>query len=165
MIDRTAAPAMPNSFASLPLEQCALASVIELIGDRATLLILRETFFGVRRFDQLHADTALPRTVLSRRLDRLVAGGILEKSVYREPGRRGRYEYVLTPRGQDLMLSFAALMDWGEIYLRPGRRRPLTLHDAATGERVAVRFVTAFGRVLEDIGDVRARFAREPGSR
>ncbi|HXK53552.1 MAG TPA: helix-turn-helix domain-containing protein [Hyphomicrobiales bacterium] len=148
-------------FSPLAIDACALARTVGLIGDRWTLLILREIFFGVHRFDQLQHDTGAPRTILSRRLTALVEDRILVKIPYREQGRRPRHEYRLSGRGRDLMTVFVAMMEWGETYLMADRRAPVSLHDTLSGERVGVRFITASGEVISDIGRIRAHFARE----
>jgi DNA-binding HxlR family transcriptional regulator len=148
-------------YSPLAIEACALASTMQLIGDKWTLLILREIFFGVHRFDQLKQDTGMPRTILSRRLAALVEARIVIKSPYREPGRRPRQEYRLSGRGRELMAVFAAMMEWGETYLMGDRRPPVSLHDTLSGERVGMRFVTASGEVITDMSRIRAHFARE----
>lgn len=149
------------SFSPLAIEACALARTMQLIGDKWTLLILREIFFGVHRFDQLQQDTGMPRTILSRRLAALAEARIVIKSPYREPGRRPRQEYRLSGRGRELMPVFAAMMEWGETYLMGDRRPPVSLHDTLSSERLGMRFVTASGEVITDMSRVRAHFARE----
>src|ERR1043165_70593 len=94
-----------------PVEKrhCNLAGSFELIGDRWTLLILRSALYGLRRFDDFHADIDVPRSVLSNRLNALVASDIMERREYREEGQRARIEYPLTRMGQGLALPFMAM--------------------------------------------------------
>lgn len=101
-------------------EQCGMAQAADLIGDRWTLLILREALFGVTRFDAIREDLGCPRTVLSGRLKRLCDAEILTKRPYKEPGRRTREQYVLTRKGVDLALPMIALMQWGEKHCLGG---------------------------------------------
>src|ERR1700745_2905875 len=81
---------------------CASGAAVELIGERPTFLVLRETFNGVRRFADMQRRTAMPRQVLSDRLARLVDEGLLRKVPYQESGQRRRTEYRLTEEGIDL---------------------------------------------------------------
>jgi DNA-binding HxlR family transcriptional regulator len=94
-------------------QACALARSLEVVGERWTLLILRDLFFGVRRFSDLQAHLDVPRAVLSARLARLVEAGIAE----RRPYRAGRDEYVLTDAGLELWPIVHRLMQWGERHL------------------------------------------------
>lgn len=95
-------------------EACGMARAADLIGDRWTMLILREALFGVTRFDAIQNDIGCPRTILSGRLKRLVEEGVLTRRAYKEPGQRTRFQYVLTGKGVDLALPMIALMQWGE---------------------------------------------------
>jgi DNA-binding HxlR family transcriptional regulator len=92
---------------------CALARSLEVVGERWTLLILRDLFFGVTRFGQLHAHLDVPRAVLSARLALLVEAGIAE----RRPYAPGRDEHVLTDAGLELWPIVHQLMQWGERHL------------------------------------------------
>src|SRR5690242_89978 len=78
-------------------QDCALARALEVVGERWTLLILRDAFYGVRRFNDFQAHLDIPKAVLSDRLNSLVADGVLDR--VRDPEHRGRYLYQLTPRG------------------------------------------------------------------
>ncbi len=100
-----------------PLEHCGLAAAIDLVGDRWTLLIIRSALYGVTRFDELHATLAMPRTVLSNRLKRLVDGGVMRRRAYKQAGQRTRHQYVLTKKGVDLALPLMALMQWGQKHV------------------------------------------------
>lgn len=96
-----------------------MARVLALVGDRWALQVVREVALGVRRFDEVQAATGAPRAVLSDRLHRLTAAGILTTRAYRVPGRRARQEYALTAAGLDLLPVLAALSDWAERHLHP----------------------------------------------
>ena len=103
---------------------CSIAAALEIVGDRWTILILRDAFRGIRRFDELRRDLDIPRAVLSERLRRLVEHGVLVKRSYQE--RPVRYEYRLTPMGLQLSPILVALMQWGDRWL-PGEDGPPTL--------------------------------------
>lgn len=106
--------------APTPLGVCGMAAAADVIGDRWTLLILREALYGVTRFDAMQAELDIPRTVLSGRLKKLCAAGVLKIRPYREPGQRIRHQYVLTPKGVDLAVPMIALMEWGDKHCRGG---------------------------------------------
>ena len=98
-------------------QECALASALEVLGERWTLLIVRDAFFGVRHYSDWVARLDIPRAVLSDRLRGLVAAGILAKRA--DPGRGGRSVYELTPAGEDLWPALHALIAWGAAHRRP----------------------------------------------
>jgi DNA-binding HxlR family transcriptional regulator len=101
---------LPRDYAA---QRCALARSLEVVGERWTLLILRELFFGVRRFGQIHARLDIPKAVLSARLATLVEHGVVE----RRPYGPGRDEFLLTERGLELWPTVHGLMQWGERHL------------------------------------------------
>jgi DNA-binding HxlR family transcriptional regulator len=94
-------------------QACALARSLEVVGERWTLLILRDLFFGVRRFSDLRVHLDIPRAVLSARIARLVEAGIVE----RRPYQPGRDELLLTLAGLELWPIVHRLMQWGERHL------------------------------------------------
>ena len=95
-------------------QNCSVARTIAVVGDTWTLLVLREAFFRVRRFDQMQRNLGIARNVLADRLQSLVAHGILERVQYQD--RPPRYEYKLTPKGLDLYPTLVSLMQWGDKY-------------------------------------------------
>ena len=97
-------------------DTCTIQRAAETIGDRWALVILRELFSGIRRFDQLTIRTAIPRQVLTDRLSRLTDAGIVRREPYQEPGQRRRYEYRLTAKGLDLYPVLIAMASWGDRY-------------------------------------------------
>ena len=124
----------------------ALAS--EIVGDRWTLLILREAFYGVQRYDDMRADLGAPRSMLSNRLARLVEKGLMTRRAYREPGDRERRAYVLTESGRALALTLLALTQWGETWVL-GRPAPVEIVDGATGEALRVALVNKDGAPMD----------------
>jgi DNA-binding HxlR family transcriptional regulator len=112
---------------------CSIARSLELIGERWTLLIIRDIFRRTRRFDELQRNLGIARNVLANRLDRLVEQGILEKRPYQE--RPPRYEYFLTEKGIDLWPVLVSLIKWGDKH-EPGEHGPPAIlrHKGCDGE-------------------------------
>ena len=98
---------------------CSIAGTLEVVGERWTLLIVRDVFLGVRRFEELQANLGIARNVLQTRLTRLVDEGVLERVRYQE--RPERFEYRLTEKGIDLWPVIVSLLQWGDTHVaRPG---------------------------------------------
>jgi DNA-binding HxlR family transcriptional regulator len=97
-------------------ENCTIGAALAIVGERWTFLVLREAFNGVRRFDDIRRRTGAPRQILSDRLARLVAEGLLRKAPYQEAGQRARSEYRLTEKGIALFPLLVALLEWGDRY-------------------------------------------------
>lgn len=133
--------------APVPLDQCALARAIRAIGDAWTLLILREALCGVERFDAMHEDLGIPRSVLSERLSMLVSEGILELKPYRERGQRQRNAYALTKMGRALTPALVALREWANEQL-PGEPSRLRLQ-TKDGQQVTVSLVRLDGSQVD----------------
>ena len=114
---------------TLDEEPCSLARTVAVIGDRWTLLILRECFLRVRRFEAFQSSLQITRHLLSERLKKLVAFGILRRVPYQEAPKR--YEYILTQRGLDLYPIIMAMVHWGDSHMADERGRPL-LHEHKT---------------------------------
>ena len=93
---------------------CSIARALEVIGDRWTLLILRDAFRGIRRYEDFRADLGIARPVLADRLHKLVDAGVLSKRLYCSQPKR--YEYRLTPMGIEISPALIALMRWGDRY-------------------------------------------------
>jgi DNA-binding HxlR family transcriptional regulator len=108
---------LPKDYAD---ERCSLARALEVVGERWTLLIVRDAFFGVRRFGDFVTHLDIPRAVLTSRLAALVEAGVLAP----EPGPHGHDEYALTGKGRDLWPVVRSLLAWGdEHYSDIGPRR------------------------------------------
>jgi DNA-binding HxlR family transcriptional regulator len=126
---------------------CSLAQAVEVIGERWTLLILRDAFFGSKRFEQFQTSLGIARNILSTRLNRLVEEGIFEK---RPIDSSARFEYALTQKGIDLQPVLLSMTHWGDRY-KPNRKgRRVVFVERATGRpirRMAVH--SADGRVLK----------------
>jgi DNA-binding HxlR family transcriptional regulator len=115
-------------------QQCSIAGALEVVGERWSLLIIREVLLGVRRFDQLQSDLGVARNVLQTRLTRLVDQGVLEKRLYQDHPKR--YEYMLTEKGLDLWPTIVALLQWGDRYAAPAAGPPVLLEHRGCGGAV-----------------------------
>ena len=133
---------------------CAIGAAVGILGERATFLVLREAFNGVRRFDDMQRRTGIPRQVLSNRLARLVGEGLLRKVLYQEAGQRSRGEYRLTSKGLDLYPVLVALMQWGDRYEVGPDGPPVLLRHRDCGEPVQLQLSCRAGHVLESARDV-----------
>jgi DNA-binding HxlR family transcriptional regulator len=105
---------------------CPVSRALEIIGEKWTLLVLRDAYYGVRRFQDFQQHLGVPRPVLSQRLTKLVDEGVLRRVPYQEPGSRPRHEYRLTQKGRDLFPIIVALMEWGDRY-ETGPEGPVTV--------------------------------------
>jgi DNA-binding HxlR family transcriptional regulator len=94
-------------------DNCSIKRALDIVGEKWTLLVMREAFYGARRFDQFQARVGCARNILSERLLKLTEAGILDRVPYREPGQRERHEYRLSEKGLDLITVVIALMQWG----------------------------------------------------
>ncbi|MFW2382928.1 MAG: winged helix-turn-helix transcriptional regulator [Acidimicrobiales bacterium] len=105
---------------------CSIAATLGVIGDRWTMLILREIFRGHHRFSQIQSELGVAKNLLSDRLGHLVDADVLERIPYQERPRR--CEYRLTPKGADLSASLIALMKWGDRWYAPDEPPTVLVH-------------------------------------
>ncbi|WP_344608671.1 helix-turn-helix domain-containing protein [Sporichthya brevicatena] len=112
-----------TSFATWP---CSVARTMDLLGDWWTPLVLRDAFYGIRRFDDFAAGLGIARNTLSERLRRLVDEGLMEKQPYQSDPVR--YDYVLTEKGRDFFGVLAAMTAWGDRWLADSAGPPIVLH-------------------------------------
>jgi DNA-binding HxlR family transcriptional regulator len=111
--------------------ECSIARTLEVIGERWSLLIVRDAFYGVTRFEDFHEDLGLARNVLTDRLTKLVDQGVLDRRQYES--RPPRFEYVLTEKGRDLLPVVLAMMRWGDKWSARGNDIPVTLTHLTCG--------------------------------
>ncbi|MFF0093175.1 winged helix-turn-helix transcriptional regulator [Streptomyces canus] len=122
---------------------CSIADALALVGEKYSLLVLREVCLGNGRFDQLVRNIGAPRDILATRLRRLVDAGILTKRVYSE--RPQRFEYRPTPAGLELEPVLLTLMAWGDRHLRQDDDRPMVLEHSCGHELTPVVACAACG--------------------
>jgi DNA-binding HxlR family transcriptional regulator len=140
-------------------DACSIARTLALIGDRWTLLVLRDVANGVRRFDELASHLGIARNVLSQRLARLAQAGLVERTAYRESGARERLEYRLSGPGRELIPILLAFMDWGDRNLAGPEGPPAVVRHADCGASIRITLTCAEGHELGK----RPRLRVEPG--
>jgi DNA-binding HxlR family transcriptional regulator len=123
---------------------CSIARTLEIVGDRWTLLVIRDVVLGNHRFDQLLTSLGVASNVLTDRLNRLVAEGILERVPYSE--RPDRFEYRLTEKGRELGPPLLALMQWGDRYVSD--QPPRIARRRSDRSPVSVRLLAADGSIV-----------------
>jgi DNA-binding HxlR family transcriptional regulator len=131
-----------------PGQSCSIAASLEVVGERWSLLIIRDIFRGRRRFDQIQKSLGIARNVLTARLNRLVEADILERRPYQTSPER--FEYFLTEKGLDLWPVLMAFLGWGDKYCAPETGRPrLIVHKECGGAVNDRRICERCGRALE----------------
>ena len=134
--------------------RCSVAGTLAVVGEKWSLLVLREAFFGVRRFADFQRLLGAPKAVLSDRLATLVDQGVLARVPYQAEGERQRHEYRLTTKGRDLYPTLVALMQWGDTYLSDGPP-PLELQHRDCGAAVHLELRCEAGHAVAGPRDVR----------
>ncbi len=127
-------------------QNCSVAKSLELIGERWTMLVVREVFLGNRRFDEMAARLSIARNVLTTRLARLVEEGVLEKVRYQE--RPERFEYRLTEKGLDLWPIMVSLIQYGDRYYATQGPPLILRHKGCGGQVDAHRICSTCGERL-----------------
>lgn len=130
------------------LDACAMLAAIDAVGETWALKILREAIYGVRRFDDFARALGCGRGVLSDRLKKLTAAGVMERREYVEPGQRPRAEYHLTEKGEGLFPALLALAQWSERWAPPPGG-PVAVVTAKRSERPVRAVMTDDARVAD----------------
>ncbi|GAA3644635.1 helix-turn-helix domain-containing protein [Nocardioides ginsengisoli] len=142
--DTETAPALAWS-----VDNCTLGRAMAILGERWTVVVLREVFLGVRRFDDIRRHAGIPRQVLTDRLALLVDHGILRKAPYRSDGARTRHEYRLTDKGLELQPILLAISHWGDRHLADPGGPPTVFVHRECEEPVHVEVRCAAGHTLQ----------------
>lgn len=123
-----------KSFSTMP---CSLAQALDVIGEWWSMLIVRDFFLGngVRRFEQLRDSLGISRNILTERLRTLTEAGVIERVPLQEGGKRCAYK--LTEKGNDLMPTMMAMMQWGEKWQPAPKQRLMVVREKSTGEEIA----------------------------
>jgi DNA-binding HxlR family transcriptional regulator len=153
----------PTDVLDWSIDGCTIGRAMAILGEKWTIVVLREVFSGVRRFDDMRVRTGVPRQVLTNRLAMLVEHGVLRREPYREPGARVRHEYRLTPKGLDLYPVLIAVAAWGDRYLADPEGPPLEFAHRDCGSPVHAEIRCADGHEVGDNRDVVPRPG--PGAR
>jgi DNA-binding HxlR family transcriptional regulator len=159
---------MPPTLARPPaldwsIDTCTIGRAMEILGEKWTVVVLREVFNGVRRFADMRERTGIPRQVLTNRLASLVEQGVLRREPYQEPGARVRHEYRLTTKGLDLYPVLTAVKAWGDRYLADPAGPPLEFAHRGCGAEIHAELHCAAGHHVAEHRDVVPRPG--PGSR
>src|SRR3954466_10770383 len=118
-------------------QNCSIARALEVVGERWTLLIVRDAFLGLRRFEEFQESLGIARNVLTDRLNRLVEEGIFDR--VRSQERPERFEYKLTTKGRDLNVALTALRQWGDEYI--SEKPPALLRTKADKKAVVAALI------------------------
>lgn len=140
---------------------CSIERALDLVGTRSAMLMLREAYYGGRRFEDLARRSGITEAAAATRLKQLVRDGLLERRPYREAGQRTRQEYLLTDRGRDLFAVLIGLMRWGDKHIAEG---PVELTHAGCGARLDVHVRCEAGHDVA-LDDTVARSTRDRTSR
>ena len=137
-------------------ENCSIKGTLEIVGEKWSLLVLREAFFGISRFDDFQRALGCARNLLSDRLAKLVDQGVLQRVAYQEPGQRRRHEYRLTEKGLDLLTALVALMLWGDRWTADADGPPVEVLHRGCGATVRAVLACEQGHGELGAGDTEA---------
>ena len=130
-------------------DRCGIDRTMQAIGNRTSMLLVREVFHGVTRFDSLYKRVGITEAVAARRLSELVEVGVLTKEPYQDPGQRTRHQYVLTEAGHALLPVVIGLLEWGGRYAL-SEYGPNRLTHAGCGEQVHVEVRCEGGHAVDE---------------
>jgi DNA-binding HxlR family transcriptional regulator len=142
-------------------DHCSIDGALHVVGRRATMLLLREAFYGAHRFDEFVRRAGFTEAVTAQRLRELVEHGLLERRPYRDSGQRRREEYYLTDMGRDLFPALLALMQWGDRWTQPDGG-PIELTHAGCGAAIEAEVRCAEGHRVP-LREIEARFSEASG--
>lgn len=132
--------------------ECAIEKTMNVVGQKSTMLIMREAYYGTTRFDDFARRVGLTKAATSARLGELVAAGLLNKQPYREPGQRTRHEYVLTQAGVDFMPVVWAMFEWGRSHLPNNGRLRLSHRSCGADAHVEIVCDNGHSVPLDELG-------------
>jgi len=125
-----------SSFSDMP---CSVARTLDIIGEWWTLLILRDVFYGIRRFEALRSHLGISRKVLTSRLERLTDEGIFKRVIYQT--KPDRYEYRLTKKGLGLIPVLLTMMNWGDQWMAKSDKTPVIFVHRDCGAEITPKLV------------------------
>lgn len=128
---------------------CPVTKAMRELGGKWKLLILRECFWGFKRFDDFQNNLNISKSVLTTKLNQLIDMGLLEKRSYKEDGKRTRYEYTFTQKGKDLTKIILSFLDWGNKYLVKEGETTVKVVDKATKNDVNIDILDSLGNPLK----------------
>lgn len=128
---------------------CPVVKSISIIGDKWILLILRECFFGFRKFDDFHRNLDISKSVLSAKLRKMIELDMLKKSAYQKEHERQRYEYRLTDKGRSFSTVLVALLEWGNEHLTEAGHSSIKLRDVQNEQDVRLKLLNRNGDIVK----------------
>jgi len=144
-------------------DNCSLTRGLEVLGDKWTFPIMREAFFGVRRFNDFETALGCARNLLSVRLNALVNEGLLRTQEYKDRGARKRFEYRLTEKGRDLLPVLISLLQWGDRWVCDPNGPPILLEHKGCGGGLFVDVVCQHGHRSMGVHEIEIKAG--PGAR
>jgi DNA-binding HxlR family transcriptional regulator len=144
--------------ADWPRTRCSIDAALSVVSTRTAMLILREAYYGARRFEEFVSRVGVTEAVAAARLRELTEAGVLRREPYQEPGQRTRQAYRLTKMGLDLLPALVALAQWGDTYLAGPAGPPLLWRHADCGEPVRAEVRCAAGHEVP-VGELAVRAA------
>lgn len=142
---------MSNQFIpehKFPVDVCGIFRITEILNDRWTILLLREAFYGVTKFNDFLENTGISKQVLTDRLKHLVQLEIFELSIYKEVGVRERKEYLLTKKGKSLNIVLLAMLESGGNFIEEGKD-VVKVFDKSTDEELKLKLVDSSNQVVD----------------
>jgi DNA-binding HxlR family transcriptional regulator len=139
---------------------CSVAQCLEVVGEWWSMLVIRDAFHGVRRFDDFQSRLGIARNVLAQRLTKLVDAGVLAKEPYQD--NPPRYDYVLTDKGRDLWPVLTAMRQWGDQHAAPNGPPVRVVHRACGKASDFALVCTSCG---EPVSSKDVKVERAPGAR
>ena len=132
----------------LDRQLCPVVQAMSQVGDKWTLLLLRESYLGFRRFDQFQKNLGISKSVLTQKLKSMVETGLLEKKKYQVENARARYEYHLTDKGRDFSKVIISLLEWGNKYLKDNTKPTLAIVEKKSLTPIKMTPVTHDGKSI-----------------
>lgn len=142
---------MSNQFIpehKFPVDVCGIFKITEILNDRWTILLLREAFYGVTKFNDFLENTGISKQVLTDHLKHLVQLEIFELSIYKEVGVRERKEYLLTKKGKSLNIVLLAMLESGGNFIEEGKD-VVKVFDKSTDEELKLKLVDSSNQVID----------------
>ncbi|OCZ70937.1 winged helix-turn-helix transcriptional regulator [Acinetobacter pittii] len=131
-----------------PVDVCGIFKITEILNDRWTILLLREAFYGVTKFNDFLENTGISKQILSNRLKHLIQLEIFELSIYKEVGERERKEYLLTKKGKSLNIVLLAMLESGGNFIEAGKN-VVKVFNKSTDDELKLKLVDSSNQVID----------------
>lgn len=131
-----------------PVDVCGIFKITEILNDKWTILLLREAFYGVTKFNDFLENTGISKQILSNRLKHLIQLEIFELSIYKEVGERERKEYLLTKKGKSLNIVLLAMLESGGNFIEAGKD-VVKVFNKSTDDELKLKLVDSSNQVID----------------